>query len=98
MKSCLILVAGPVRSGTNDRPELIAANLNAMAQVALNIYRKGHIPVIGEWLALPLAKAAGSKETGDPISEEFLPGAYLSGTLLLHVCARMAVIIDFFRF
>jgi hypothetical protein len=32
-----------------------------MAQVALNIYRKGHIPVIGEWLALPLAKAAGSK-------------------------------------
>lgn len=72
MKSCLILVAGPVRSGTNDRPELIAANLNAMAQVALNIYRKGHIPVIGEWLALPLAKAAGSKETGDPISEEFL--------------------------
>lgn len=40
--------------------------------VALNIYRKGHIPVIGEWLALPLAKAAGSKETGDPISEEFL--------------------------
>ena len=51
MKSCLILVAGPVRSGTNDRPELIAANLNAMAQVALNIYRKGHSPVIGEWLA-----------------------------------------------
>ncbi|ATM06943.1 MULTISPECIES: NUDIX hydrolase [Raoultella] len=72
MKSCLILVAGPVRSGTNNHPELIAANLDAMAQVALSIYRKGHIPVIGEWLALPIAKAAGSKETGDPISEEFL--------------------------
>lgn len=33
MKSCLILVAGPVRSGTNNHPELIAANLDAMARL-----------------------------------------------------------------
>jgi hypothetical protein len=72
MKSSLILIAGPVRSGTNNRPELIEANLDNMAQVALSIYRKGHVPVVGEWLALPVAKAAGSKEIGDPISEEYL--------------------------
>lgn len=72
MKSSLILIAGPVRSGTNNRPELIEANLDNMAQVALSIYRKGHVPVVGEWLALPVAKAAGSNEIGDPISEEYL--------------------------
>jgi len=29
-------------------------------------------PVIGEWLALPLAAAAGSREIGDEISEAYL--------------------------
>lgn len=72
MKSLLILIAGPVRSGTHNRAELIDANLNNMAQVALRVYQKGHIPVVGEWLALPIAKAAGSTEIGDAISEEYL--------------------------
>lgn len=72
MKSLLILIAGPVRSGTHNRAELIDANLNNMAQVALRVYQKGHIPVVGEWLALPIAKAAGSTEMGDAISEEYL--------------------------
>ncbi|MDU7371220.1 MAG: DUF4406 domain-containing protein [Klebsiella michiganensis] len=51
MKSLLILIAGPVRSGTHNRAELIDANLNNMAQVALRVYQKGHIPVVGEWLS-----------------------------------------------
>lgn len=72
MQSLLILIAGPVRSGTDNRAELIEANLHNMAQVALRVYQKGHIPVVGEWLALPVAKAAGSKEIGDAISEEYL--------------------------
>ncbi|EME8414546.1 TPA: NUDIX hydrolase [Klebsiella oxytoca] len=72
MKKLLILIAGPVRSGTQNRPELIEANLNNMAQVALSVYKKGHIPVVGEWLALPIAKAAGSTQIGDEISEEYL--------------------------
>ena len=72
MKNLLILIAGPVRSGTHNRAELIDANLNNMAQVALRVYQKGHIPVVGEWLALPIAKAAGSTEIGDAISEEYL--------------------------
>lgn len=32
----------------------------------------GHVPVIGEWLALPLAAAAGSTQVGDAVSEAFL--------------------------
>jgi hypothetical protein len=66
-KSLLILVAGPYRSGTNDIPELIATNVKAMTDTALELYKIGHMPVLGEWFALPLIEAAGSKEVGDPI-------------------------------
>jgi hypothetical protein len=30
----------------------------------------GHMPVLGEWFALPLIEAAGSRETGDAIFNE----------------------------
>ncbi len=66
-KPLLILVAGPYRSGTNDIPELIEANVRAMTDTALELYRMGHMPVMGEWFALPLIEAAGSKEVGDEI-------------------------------
>lgn len=66
----MILVAGPYRSGTNDNPDLIAANAKAMTDMALHLYRIGHMPVLGEWFALPLIEAAGSKETGDEIFNE----------------------------
>lgn len=69
-KSLLILVAGPYRSGTNDDPALIAANVKHMTDTALEIYRMGHMPVLGEWFALPLLEAAGSKQVGDAIFNE----------------------------
>lgn len=72
MKIMQILIAGPVRSGTDDRPELIDANLKRMQQAVLEVWQKGHVPVIGEWLALPLAQAAGSTRIGDEISEAYL--------------------------
>ena len=68
----LILIADPVRSGTNGDPALIDANLAKMNRMALEVYQRGHTPVIGEWLALPLAAAAGSTRIGDEISEKFL--------------------------
>lgn len=64
-KSLMILIAGPYRSGTNDDPHLIEANVNAMTDTALEVYRMGHLPVLGEWFALPLIQAAGSKQIGD---------------------------------
>ncbi len=63
----LILVAGPYRSGTNDNPDLIHANVKSMNEAALQIHNIGHLPVLGEWFALPLIETAGSKSIGDEI-------------------------------
>ena len=68
----MILIAGPYRSGTNDDPSLMKQNLDKLESVALPLFRKGHIPVIGEWFALPLLKLAGSKKPGDEAYEEIL--------------------------
>jgi hypothetical protein len=69
-----ILIAGPYRSGTNDDPEKIAANVRLMESFALPIFRMGHIPMLGEWFALPLVHLAGSKKIGDgPFNEIFHP-------------------------
>ena len=69
-KPLWILVAGPYRSGTNDDPELIEQNVKAMNEMALKVLHKGHMPVLGEWFALPLIKEAGSKKIGDDIFNE----------------------------
>ncbi len=66
----LILIAGPYRSGTNDDPTLMQQNLNNLESVALPLFRKGHIPMIGEWVALPLIHLAGSGKPGDEAWEE----------------------------
>jgi hypothetical protein len=63
----MILVAGPYRSGTNDDPKKIAANVKQMTTVSLELFRKGHLPVMGEWFALPLIEEAGSTQIGDSI-------------------------------
>ena len=66
----MILVAGPYRSGTNDDPVLIARNVEAMTDTALKLFRRGHLPVMGEWFALPLLEHAGSKRIGDAVFDE----------------------------
>jgi len=66
----LLLIAGPYRSGTNDDPHLIKQNLENLEKVSLPIHRKGHIPIVSEWIALPLMKQAGFKTIGDDIWNE----------------------------
>ena len=66
----MILIAGPYRGGTNDDPILIKKNLDHLESVALPLFRKGHIPMIGEWIALPLMHLAGSKEIGYSVWDE----------------------------
>lgn len=66
----MILIAGPYRGGTNDAPILIKKNLDKLESVALPLFRKGHIPIIGEWVALPLMHLAGSKYIGDSVWDE----------------------------
>jgi hypothetical protein len=70
--SLTILVAGPYRSGTGDDPERMRANLRALEAAALVLFRAGHLPLIGEWLALPLLEAAGSRQIGGPLWEEIV--------------------------
>ena len=66
----MILVAGPYRSGTADEPAKLAANVAAMESFAIPLFRAGHVPVVGEWVALPLAALAGSVRIGDAAFEE----------------------------
>jgi hypothetical protein len=79
----MILIAGPYRSGTNDEPARMSANLRELETYALPIYRAGHVPVIGEWLALPLLRTAGSERVGDRLYEEI---AYPVAHRLLERC------------
>ena len=70
----MILVAGPYRSGTGDDPERMADNVRWMERYALPLFRAGHIPVVGEWFALPLVALAGSRHVGDAaFNETFHP-------------------------
>jgi hypothetical protein len=70
----MILVAGPYRSGTDGDPARIQANVDAMTRVALELYRRGHLPVMGEWFALPLIELATLEgDGGDPFADIFHP-------------------------
>ncbi|MFN8619153.1 MAG: DUF4406 domain-containing protein [Chloroflexota bacterium] len=73
----MILVAGPYRSGTGGDPARIAANVDAMTEVALELYRRGHLPALGEWFALPLIEAAHrwGWDGSDPDADIFHPVA-----------------------
>ena len=70
MSGLMILVAGPYRSGTDGDPARIQANVEAMTRTALELWRRGHLPVMGEWFALPLIQHAGSSGLGDPVFNE----------------------------
>ncbi|MFI8423622.1 DUF4406 domain-containing protein [Streptomyces sp. NPDC085479] len=69
--SMLILIAGPYRSGTDGDPEAMAANLAYLEAAAWPVFAAGHLPVIGEWIALPVLHAAGAGPT-DPLADRVL--------------------------
>ena len=79
-ESLMILVAGPYRSGTDGDPARIQANVDAMTAASLELFQRGHLPVMGEWFALPLieaAEAAGTYVDADatifhPVAERVL--------------------------
>ena len=79
MSSLMILVAGPYRSGTDGDAARIQANVDAMTRTSLELWRAGHLPVMGEWFALPLIEAA--EAAGDPDADEAdaLPGQLAGG-------------------
>ena len=69
MTPLMILVAGPYRSGTGGDPARIASNVEAMTRVSLELYRRGHLPVMGEWFALQLIEQAHADGEGDGADE-----------------------------
>src|SRR5262249_22200346 len=83
VKPMLILIAGPFRSGTGDDPDLMAANLARLEAAAWPIFRAGHVPMIGEWVALPVLRGAGASGVQDALAEQVL---YPTAERLLHHC------------
>ncbi len=71
-KPLIILIAGPYRSGTADDPSKIEQNLLTLEAYARPLYEAGHIPLIGEWVALPIIREAGGKRVGDAVHEHYL--------------------------
>jgi hypothetical protein len=79
----LILIAGPYRSGTGDDPALMERNLRRLEQAAWPIFEAGHIPMIGEWVALPVLRSAGVDSVSDPLAGQVM---YPTAERLLEHC------------
>ena len=79
----LILIAGPYRSGTGDDPALLAQNLARLEEAAWPLFQAGHVPMIGEWVALPVLRGAGGTSVADPVAREVM---YPTAERLLRHC------------
>jgi hypothetical protein len=79
----MILIAGPYRSATGDDPELMAQNLARLEEAAWPIFRAGHLPMIGEWVALPVLHSAGADGPLSPLAEVVM---YPTAARLLQHC------------
>ncbi|WP_237657008.1 DUF4406 domain-containing protein [Agreia sp. COWG] len=81
--SMMILIAGPYASGTDGDPALMQQNLERLEQAAWPLFRAGHIPMIGEWVALPVLRSAGATGPSDPLAAEVM---YPTAERLLQRC------------
>jgi hypothetical protein len=71
----LILIAGPYKSGTGGDPDAMAANLRKLEAAAWPIFEAGHIPMIGEWVALPILHSAGATALDQLANDVLYPTA-----------------------
>jgi hypothetical protein len=79
----MILIAGPYRSGTNDDPSRMAENLARLEEAAWPIFAAGHVPMIGEWVALPVLRSAGEPDPAGPLAARVM---YPTARRLLEHC------------
>ena len=82
-KPMMILIAGPYASGTNGDPELMRRNLDKLEEAAWPIFKAGHVPMVGEWVALPVLSSAGASGPTDPLAQQIL---YPTAERLLQHC------------
>jgi len=85
-KPQMILIAGPYRSGTSDDPALMQRNLERLQEAAWPIFAAGHIPMIGEWVALPVLASAGASGPLDPMAANVM---YPTAERLLQHCTAV---------
>lgn len=71
-KPLMILITGPYASGTAGDPALMRQNLDRLEQAAWPLFRAGHIPMIGEWVALPVLSSAGATGPTDPLAADVM--------------------------
>jgi hypothetical protein len=55
------MISGPYRHGSDD-PDVWQENLNAMNRAAYDLFKKGHVPIIGVNAALPIIDAVGQEK------------------------------------
>src|SRR5690348_1164632 len=79
----LILIAGPYKSGTGGDPDAMAANLRRLEEAAWPVFQAGHVPMIGEWVALPVLRGAGGTGVADPLAQQVM---YPTAQRLLQHC------------
>lgn len=82
-ESLMILIAGPYASGTDGDPALMAQNLKRLETAAWPLFQAGHVPMIGEWVALPVLESAGASGPTDPLAAEVM---YPTAERLLQRC------------
>lgn len=82
-KMLMVLISGPYMTGTNGDEAAIEKNLRTMESYALPIFEKGHIAVVGEWLAWPVIRQAGGESHA---SEHFRTYQYPVAHRLLTKC------------
>ncbi|MFI5916861.1 DUF4406 domain-containing protein [Dactylosporangium sp. NPDC051541] len=70
--SLMILIAGPYASGTGGDPDLMRQNLRRLETAAWPLFEAGHLPMIGEWVALPVLDSAGATGPTDPLAAQVL--------------------------
>jgi hypothetical protein len=64
MSRMWVMVAGPYRTGARTDEER-AANLRRLNLAAYEVLRRGHVPLVGVNLALPIIEAAGPESYED---------------------------------
>ncbi|EXJ53274.1 hypothetical protein AS96_00165 [Microbacterium sp. MRS-1] len=61
----------------------MAQNLKRLETAAWPLFRAGHVPMIGEWVALPVLESAGATGPTDPLAAEVM---YPTAERLLQRC------------
>ncbi|WP_425147259.1 hypothetical protein [Deinococcus sp.] len=67
----------------------MATNLRRLEEVAWPLFQAGYVPMIGEWVALPIWQVAGGQRVGDALYDQILHPAAERLIQLCHAVLRL---------